>query len=174
MARGGRGSPGASDCSLQASRCHASGRRGGGRQLYARSMSNPQDIQRKRLRIRAWRRGFKEADLILGRFADAQPLSVVYDSLVIFLGSGQVPLCSRSGLFYCLVPLLLGAVPIDSLAFGISIRREGYGFCGLGCPNCVRHCIESENKKGSQAGGVLRMSPAGETLFAVAAVHSAR
>lgn len=26
--------------------------------------------RRKKLRIRAWRRGFKEADLILGRFAD--------------------------------------------------------------------------------------------------------
>lgn len=34
-------------------------------------MSGTHDIQRKRLRIRAWRRGFKEADLILGRFADA-------------------------------------------------------------------------------------------------------
>ena len=28
------------------------------------------EIQRKKLRIRAWRRGFKEADLILGRYAD--------------------------------------------------------------------------------------------------------
>lgn len=26
--------------------------------------------RRKKLRIRAWRRGFKEADLILGRYAD--------------------------------------------------------------------------------------------------------
>lgn len=33
-------------------------------------MSDTLDIQRKKLRIRAWRRGFKEADLILGRFCD--------------------------------------------------------------------------------------------------------
>jgi len=33
-------------------------------------MTDTLDIQRKRLRIRAWRRGFKEADLILGRFCD--------------------------------------------------------------------------------------------------------
>lgn len=33
-------------------------------------MSEPVDILRKKLRIRAWRRGFKEADLILGRFCD--------------------------------------------------------------------------------------------------------
>lgn len=30
------------------------------------------DERRKRLRYRAWRRGFREADLILGRFADAR------------------------------------------------------------------------------------------------------
>jgi antitoxin CptB len=34
-------------------------------------MTDTLDIQRKKLRIRAWRRGFKEADLILGRFADS-------------------------------------------------------------------------------------------------------
>lgn len=33
-------------------------------------MTETVDIKRKKLRIRAWRRGFKEADLILGRFAD--------------------------------------------------------------------------------------------------------
>lgn len=33
-------------------------------------MTDTLDTQRKRLRIRAWRRGFKEADLILGRFCD--------------------------------------------------------------------------------------------------------
>jgi antitoxin CptB len=33
-------------------------------------MTDTLEIQRKKLRIRAWRRGFKEADLILGRFAD--------------------------------------------------------------------------------------------------------
>lgn len=35
-------------------------------------MSDTIDTLRKKLRIRAWRRGFKEADLILGRFADAR------------------------------------------------------------------------------------------------------
>jgi antitoxin CptB len=33
-------------------------------------MTHTLDTQRKKLRIRAWRRGFKEADLILGRFCD--------------------------------------------------------------------------------------------------------
>lgn len=33
-------------------------------------MTETVDTKRKKLRIRAWRRGFKEADLILGRFAD--------------------------------------------------------------------------------------------------------
>jgi len=33
-------------------------------------MTQTPETQRKKLRIRAWRRGFKEADLILGRFAD--------------------------------------------------------------------------------------------------------
>ncbi|RKR02842.1 FAD assembly factor SdhE [Maricaulis maris] len=33
-------------------------------------MTDDIETQRKKLRIRAWRRGFKEADLILGRFAD--------------------------------------------------------------------------------------------------------
>lgn len=31
----------------------------------------PDADRRKRLRFRAWRRGFKEADLIMGRFAEA-------------------------------------------------------------------------------------------------------
>lgn len=30
------------------------------------------ETRRKRLRYRAWHRGFKEADLIMGRFADAR------------------------------------------------------------------------------------------------------
>lgn len=33
-------------------------------------MTETLENQRKKLRIRAWRRGFKEADLILGRYAD--------------------------------------------------------------------------------------------------------
>jgi antitoxin CptB len=35
-------------------------------------MSDPDDIRRKKLRFRAWHRGFREADLILGPFADAR------------------------------------------------------------------------------------------------------
>jgi antitoxin CptB len=35
-----------------------------------RGMTETLENRRKKLRIRAWRRGFKEADLILGRFAD--------------------------------------------------------------------------------------------------------
>lgn len=34
--------------------------------------SDPMDDRRKMLRFRAWRRGFREIDLILGRFADAE------------------------------------------------------------------------------------------------------
>jgi antitoxin CptB len=34
------------------------------------------DVRLKRLRFRAWRRGFKEADLILGPFADSHALSL--------------------------------------------------------------------------------------------------
>lgn len=34
-------------------------------------MSHADDIRRKRLRFRAWHRGTREADLILGSFADA-------------------------------------------------------------------------------------------------------
>ena len=33
-------------------------------------MTEPSDIRRKRLRFRAWHRGTKEADLVIGRFAD--------------------------------------------------------------------------------------------------------
>ena len=33
-------------------------------------MTNTLETRRKRIRIRAWRRGFKEMDLILGRYAD--------------------------------------------------------------------------------------------------------
>ena len=34
-------------------------------------MTAPLDIRRKRLRYRAWHRGTREADLLLGSFADA-------------------------------------------------------------------------------------------------------
>lgn len=45
-------------------------------------MSDTIETRRKKLRIRAWRRGFKEADLILGRFAD-EHLSEMDDDAVL-------------------------------------------------------------------------------------------
>ncbi|MET0272483.1 MAG: succinate dehydrogenase assembly factor 2 [Phenylobacterium sp.] len=44
----------------------------GRRDLYIRrlSMTDVNDARLKKLRFRAWRRGFREADLILGPFAD--------------------------------------------------------------------------------------------------------
>ncbi|WP_300541623.1 succinate dehydrogenase assembly factor 2 [Maricaulis sp.] len=47
-------------------------------------MTDPHDTQRKKLRIRAWRRGFKEADLILGRFCDDHVGAMTADELDMF------------------------------------------------------------------------------------------
>ncbi len=49
---------------------------------YIAGMSETIEHKRKKLRIRAWRRGFKEADLILGRFAD-QNLDAMSDEAVV-------------------------------------------------------------------------------------------
>ena len=38
----------------------------------------------KRLRFRAWRRGFREADLILGPFADSRAQSLTDDQALVF------------------------------------------------------------------------------------------
>jgi antitoxin CptB len=38
----------------------------------------------KRLRFRAWRRGFREADLILGPFADNRAQSLTEDQALVF------------------------------------------------------------------------------------------
>jgi antitoxin CptB len=38
----------------------------------------------KRLRFRAWRRGFREADLILGPFADSHAQSLTEDQTLVF------------------------------------------------------------------------------------------
>jgi antitoxin CptB len=38
----------------------------------------------KRLRFRAWRRGFREADLILGPFADSRAQSLSDDQVLVF------------------------------------------------------------------------------------------
>jgi antitoxin CptB len=42
------------------------------------------DDRRKKLRFRAWRRGFREADLILGRFADTHLEGMNEDDLDAF------------------------------------------------------------------------------------------
>ena len=44
------------------------------------------DDRRKRLKIRAWRRGFQEMDLIMGRFADAHAASMGEAELLAFEG----------------------------------------------------------------------------------------
>lgn len=47
-------------------------------------MTQGLDVRRKRLRFRAWHRGTKEADLILGRFADRYLDAFDEDELVEF------------------------------------------------------------------------------------------
>ncbi len=42
------------------------------------------DAERNKLRFRAWRRGFREADLILGPFADTHVPTMNPDELVAF------------------------------------------------------------------------------------------
>ena len=42
------------------------------------------DVRLKRIRHRAWRRGFKEADLVLGPFADAACLKMTSSQLDVF------------------------------------------------------------------------------------------
>ncbi len=49
---------------VQAANCHANN-------MVARQMPDPDEARLKRLKIRAWRRGTKEMDLILGPYADA-------------------------------------------------------------------------------------------------------
>ncbi len=47
-------------------------------------MRDELEYRRKRLRFRAWRRGTKEADLLLGPFADASLDSLDEDGLASF------------------------------------------------------------------------------------------
>ncbi|UWQ20803.1 succinate dehydrogenase assembly factor 2 [Jannaschia sp. W003] len=47
-------------------------------------MSEDPETRRKRLRIRAWRRGIKEMDLILGGYADAELAGMDDDALALF------------------------------------------------------------------------------------------
>ena len=51
-----------------------------GRRMSARRV----ETRRKRLRIRAWRRGIKEMDLILGGYADADLAAMDGDDLALF------------------------------------------------------------------------------------------
>ena len=48
------------------------------------STDEPRDIRLKRLRIRAWRRGIKEMDLILGGYADERLADMDDDALGLF------------------------------------------------------------------------------------------
>jgi len=47
-------------------------------------MTIDQDARLKKLRFRAWRRGFREADLILGPFADKHVSGMTADELDTF------------------------------------------------------------------------------------------
>ena len=47
-------------------------------------MTIDDDARLKKLRLRAWRRGFREADLILGPFADKHVPTMSADELDIF------------------------------------------------------------------------------------------
>ncbi|MEM7642266.1 MAG: succinate dehydrogenase assembly factor 2 [Pseudomonadota bacterium] len=47
-------------------------------------MAELRDVRLKRLRIRSWRRGIKEMDLILGGYADAELAGLDDDALDIF------------------------------------------------------------------------------------------
>ena len=47
-------------------------------------MIDPTDARRKRLAIRAWRRGIKEMDLILGGYADAELEHMDEEQLALF------------------------------------------------------------------------------------------
>jgi antitoxin CptB len=44
----------------------------------------PLDVRIKRLKYRAWHRGFKEADLVLGPYADAHASSMDDETLTVF------------------------------------------------------------------------------------------
>jgi len=57
-------------------------------------MTTPEDdlaIRRKRLRFRAWHRGMREVDLLLGRFADAHLADLGADELGAFEALLDVP-----------------------------------------------------------------------------------
>jgi antitoxin CptB len=49
------------------------------------------DDRRKRLRFRAWHRGTREMDLVLGRFVDAHVVSLSDDEIVLLEALMEVP-----------------------------------------------------------------------------------
>ena len=49
-------------------------------------MTEPTEVMRKRLAIRAWRRGTREMDLVLGPFADAHLAAMDAPALAAFEG----------------------------------------------------------------------------------------
>jgi len=49
------------------------------------------DVRRKRLRFRAWHRGMREMDLVLGPFADAAVAGFSEDEVALFEALLQVP-----------------------------------------------------------------------------------
>ena len=57
--------------------------------LYIACMHD--EVRLKRLRFRAWRRGFREADLILGPFADAHAAEMTPGDLDVFEALLEVP-----------------------------------------------------------------------------------
>jgi len=44
----------------------------------------PQEARLKKIRMRCWRRGIKEMDLVLGRFADTALCDLAEDELTLF------------------------------------------------------------------------------------------
>lgn len=64
------------------------------------SESSDIDVRRKRLRFRCWHRGTKEADLLLGRFADAhidKISNAELDQLEELLGHNDIDLYNWIG-----------------------------------------------------------------------------
>jgi antitoxin CptB len=56
------------------------------------SRSNPDlDVRRRRLRFRAWHRGTREMDLLLGRFADAEMAGLDEQDIDVFETLIEVP-----------------------------------------------------------------------------------
>jgi antitoxin CptB len=71
----------------------------------ADTAEDPLAIERKRLRFRSWHRGTREADLLLGRFADANLAAMDREGLAAFAALLSLPdpdlldwVCGRAAL----------------------------------------------------------------------------